>query len=86
MTRIHFVGTSFAGGFHFPGNLLSPLRGIRLSPDPGQLSPDLRESWVPFATPIICLEVVRAYENELVWRSTYTGGRRIGLKGRLKVI
>ena len=46
-----FVGTTFAGGTHLPGNLLSPSRGIRLSPDPVLLFPYLLVSSLPLRYP-----------------------------------
>ena len=46
-----FVGTPFAGGTHLPGNLLSPSQGIRLSPDPVLLFPDLLVRSLPLRYP-----------------------------------
>ena len=46
-----FVGTPFAGGTHLPGNLLSPSRGIRLSPDPVLLFPDVLVGSLPLCYP-----------------------------------
>ena len=74
-TQFSLSAPHLTGGPPSPGNLLYPSRGIRLSPDPDPLPPDLRESCFSCCYPIICVEVMRAYEKESVWRTADLGDR-----------